>query len=189
MSTATRPPASPAPGLSSGWSLALGILLVIAGVVALLFPVMAAFAASLYIGWFALIAGAIAIAVAIRTRAEPEFGWRLLMGVVYVALGLILVANPIAGAVSLAIFVAAMMAALGVVEIALALRIKPRRGWGWVLANGILSLGLAILIAIGWPLGSLVLIGYLVGFQIITCGVARIAVALASSKAASAAAA
>jgi uncharacterized membrane protein HdeD (DUF308 family) len=39
---------------------------------------------------------------------------------------------------------------------------------------------LAILIAIGWPLGSLVLIGYLVGFQIITCGVARIAVALAS---------
>ena len=188
MSTATRPPATPAPGLSSGWSLALGIVLVIAGGVALLFPVMAAVAASLYIGWFALIAGAIAIVVAIRTRGEPDFGWRLLMGVVYVVLGLILVANPIAGAVSLAIFVAAMMAALGIVEVALALRIKPRRGWGWVLANGILSLVLAILIAIGWPLGSLVLIGYLVGFQIITCGVARIAVALASSKAAPAAA-
>ena len=189
MSATPKPPPQPSHGLSSGWSLALGIALIIAGVLAVLYPVMAAVAASLYIGWFALIAGAIAIAVAIKTRAAPDFGWRLLMGVVYVALGLILVANPIAGAVSLAIFVAAMMAALGVVEIALALRIKPRRGWGWVLANGILSLGLAILIAIGWPLGSLVLIGYLVGFQIITCGVARIAVALASSKAASAAAA
>jgi len=189
MSTATRPPATPAPGLSPGWSLALGIALVIAGVVALLFPVMAAVAASLYIGWFALIAGAIAVVVAIRTRTEPDFGWRLLMGVVYVVLGLILVSNPIAGAASLAIFVGAMMAALGIVEIALALRIKPHRGWGWILANGILSLGLAILIAIGWPLGSLVLIGYLVGFQIITCGVARIAVALVSSKAAPATAA
>jgi uncharacterized membrane protein HdeD (DUF308 family) len=187
MSTATRPPASPT-GLSSGWSLALGILLVIAGVVALLFPAMAAVAASLYIGWFALIAGAIAIAVAISTRAEPEFGWRLFMGVVYVALGLLLVANPVAGAVSLALFVGAMMAVLGVVEIALALRIRPHRGWGWLLANGVLSLVLAILIAIGWPLGSLVLIGYLVGFQIVTCGVARIAVALASRSAAPAAA-
>jgi uncharacterized membrane protein HdeD (DUF308 family) len=183
MSTATRPSAPPAPGLSPGWSLALGIALVIAGVVALLFPVMAAVAASLYIGWFALIAGAIAIAVAIKTRAEPEFGWRLFMGVVYVALGFLLVANPVAGAASLALFVGAMMAVLGVVEIALALRIKPRRGWGWVLANGILSLVLAILIAIGWPLGSLVLIGYLVGFQIITCGVARIAIALAARSA------
>jgi len=180
MSTATRPPAPPAPGLSSGWSLALGIALVIAGVVALLFPVMAAVAASLYIGWFALIAGAISIAVAIKTRAEPEFGWRLFMGVVYVALGFLLVANPIAGAVSLALFVGAMMAVLGVVEIVLALRMKPRRGWGWVLANGVLSLVLAILIAIGWPLGSLVLIGFLVGFQIITCGVARLAIAFAS---------
>jgi uncharacterized membrane protein HdeD (DUF308 family) len=180
MSTAAQSSATPAPGLSSGWSLALGIALVIAGVVALLFPAMAAVAASLYIGWFALIAGAIAIAVAIKTRAEPEFGWRLFMGVVYVALGFLLVANPVAGAVSLALFVGAMMAVLGVVEIVLALRIKQRRGWGWLLANGILSLLLAILIAIGWPLGSLVLIGFLVGFQIITCGVARIAIALAS---------
>jgi uncharacterized membrane protein HdeD (DUF308 family) len=91
--------------------------------------------------------------------------------------------------VSLALFVGAMMAVQGVVEIVLALRIKPRRGWGWVLANGILSLVLAILIAIGWPLGSLVLIGYLVGFQIITCGVARIAIALAARNAIPAAAA
>jgi len=158
---------------------------VIAGIAALLFPVIAAVAATLYIGWFALIAGAIAIGVAIKTRAEPEFGWRLLVGVVYGALGFLLVANPLAGAASLALFVGALMAVSGVVEIVLAQRIKPRLGWGWLLANGIVSIVLAILIAIGWPLGSLVLIGYLVGFQIITCGVARIAMALASREAAS----
>ena len=180
MSTATPSPASRAPVLSSGWSLALGILLVIAGVAALLFPVIAAVAATLYLGWFALIAGAIAIVVAIKTRAEPEFGWRLLVGVVYVALGILLVANPVAGAASLALLVGALLAAAGVVEIALAFRLQPHRGWGWLLANGILSIVLAILIAIGWPLGSLVLIGYLVGFQIIMCGVARIAIGLAA---------
>ena len=185
MTTAAQPPAS----LSPGWSLALGILLVIAGVLALVYPVLAAVTAALYVGWFALIAGVIAIVVAIQTRSEPQFGWRLAVGVLYVLLGFLLVANPIAAAASLALLVGALMAASGVVEIMLAFRHKPNAGWGWLLANGILSLVLAIMIAIGWPLGSLVLIGYLVGFQIITCGVVRIALASAARKAAPAAAA
>jgi uncharacterized membrane protein HdeD (DUF308 family) len=178
MSTATQNPPSLSPRLSPGWSLALGILLLIAGVAALLYPVIAAVAAALYVGWFALIAGVIAIAIAIKTRAEPEFGWRLLVGVLYLLLGFMLVANPIAGAASLALFVGALLAVAGVVEIILAFRLKPHKGWGWLLANGIVSIALAILIAIGWPLESLVLIGYLVGFQIIFCGVARIALGM-----------
>ena len=178
MSTATQTPPSFTTKLSPGWSLALGVLLLIAGVAALLYPVVAAVAAALYVGWFALIAGVIAIAIAIKTRAEPEFGWRLLVGVVYLALGSLLVANPIAGAASLALIVGALLAVAGVVEIVLAFRVKPHKGWGWLLANGIVSIGLAILIAIGWPLESLVLIGYLVGFQIIFCGVARIALGM-----------
>jgi uncharacterized membrane protein HdeD (DUF308 family) len=173
----------PSTGLSPGWSLALGILLVIAGVVALVFPLLAAVTAVLYIGWFALIAGIIAIVVAIRTRSEPHFGWRLAVGVLYIVLGFLLVANPIAGAASLALLVGAVMAAFGIVEIMLAFRHRPKSGWGWLLANGILSIVLAILIAIGWPLGSLVLIGYLVGFQIITCGIARLGLAMAARKA------
>jgi uncharacterized membrane protein HdeD (DUF308 family) len=178
MSTSAQPLAS----LSPGWSLALGVLLVIAGVMALVYPVVASITAALYIGWFAVIAGVIAIVVAIQTRAEPDFGWRLAMGVVYLGLGFLLVTNPVAGAASLALLVGALMVASGVVELMLALRMKPRAGWGWLLANGFLSIVLAIMIAVGWPLGSLVLIGYLVGFQIITCGIARIALSMAARK-------
>jgi uncharacterized membrane protein HdeD (DUF308 family) len=182
MTTTARPPAA-SPSLSPGWSLALGILLVIAGILALIAPVVAAVAAALYVGWFAIVAGVIAVVVAIRTRSEANFGWRVAVGVLYVLLGFMLVANPAAGAASLALLVGALMAGSGVVEIMLALKLRPRAGWGWVMANGILSIGLAILIAIGWPLGSLVLIGYLVGFQIIMCGVARIALGMAAKKA------
>ena len=184
MSTATQARPTFAPVLSSGWSLALGILLIIAGGAALVFPMLAAVAAALYIGWFALIAGAIAIAIAIKTRSEPHFGWRFLVGVVYLALGFLLVANPLAGAASLALFVGALLAVAGVVEIALAFRIKPHKGWGWLLANGVVSIVLAVLIAIGWPLDSLLLIGYLVGFQIIACGIARIALGMGARGAA-----
>ena len=180
--------ADPFPTLSPGWSLALGVLLVIAGIIALLSPVLASITLALYIGWFALIAGVIAIVVAIRTRAEPDFGWRVAMGVVYLGLGFLLVSNPVVGAKTLALFVGAFMVASGVVEIMLAVHLKPRAGWGWLLANGLISVLFAVLIAVGWPYGSLVLIGYLVGFQIITCGVARIALALAAKKTAPAAA-
>ena len=91
MSSTVQPPTA----MSPGWSLALGILLVIAGVVALIFPLLAAVTAALYIGWFALVAGVIAIVVAIRTRSEPHFGWRLAVGVLYIVLGFLLVANPV----------------------------------------------------------------------------------------------
>ena len=168
--------------LSPGWSLALGILLTIAGVLALIFPVIAAVTAALYIGWTALVAGAIAVVIAIKTRTEPQFGWRAAVGVLYVVLGLLLVANPVAAAASLALLVGALMAASGVVEIMLAFRHRPKRGWGWLLASGIVAILFAVLIAIGWPLASLVLIGYLIGFQIISCGVARIALAMAARK-------
>jgi len=170
--------AQPSLSISPGWSLVLGILLVIAGALALVFPVMAAVAASLYVGWFAIIAGVIELVVAIRTRSEPHFGWRLVEALVYLVLGFLLVRNPIAGAASLALVVGALIAASGVVEIMLAVRHKPKKGWGWLLTSGILSILFAVLIAIGWPLGSLVLIGYLVGFQIIMAGVARIAMGL-----------
>jgi uncharacterized membrane protein HdeD (DUF308 family) len=183
MSTTAAPLST---SMSPGWSLALGILLVIAGVLALVFPVIAAVTAALYIGWFALIAGVIALVVAIRTRNEPQLGWRIAVGVLYLVLGFFLVANPIAAAASLAVIVGALMAASGVVDIMLAYRHKPRAGWGWLLADGILSILLALLILIGWPFDSLVLIGYLVGFQIIACGVARIALGASARRAVSA---
>ena len=178
----------PSLNLSPGWSLALGILLVIAGVAALIFPFLAAVTAALYIGWFALIAGVIAIWVAISTRSEPHLGWRLAVGVLYIVLGFLLVGNPVAGAASLALLVGAVMTVSGIVEIMLAIRRRPHSGWGWLLASGILSILFALLIVIGWPLGSLVLIGYLVGFQIISIGLARIMLAMAAKKAQPAAA-
>ena len=60
MTTATQPPVTPTT-LSPGWSLALGILLVVAGIIALIHPGMTAVLAAVYVGWFALVSGVIAI--------------------------------------------------------------------------------------------------------------------------------
>jgi uncharacterized membrane protein HdeD (DUF308 family) len=57
----------------------------------------------------------------------------------------------------------------------LAFRLKPLAGWGWVLFNALLSIAVAILIAIGWPQSSVAFIGFLTGLSLISSGIWRIA--------------
>jgi uncharacterized membrane protein HdeD (DUF308 family) len=88
-------------------------------------------------------------------------------------LGIAILVLPLAGVASLALLVAAFLFAGGITRTALAFRFKPRRGWGWVLFDGLLSIGLAILIAIGWPQSSLAFVGLLTGFTLISAGIWR----------------
>ena len=68
----------------------------------------------------------------------------------------------------------AFLFASGITRTVLAFRLKPQRGWGWILFDGLLSIGLALLIAIGWPQSSLAFIGLLTGFTLILTGIWRI---------------
>jgi len=61
----------------------------------------------------------------------------------------------------------------------LAFKRRPRRGWGWILFDGALSIVLAILIAAGWPSSSITIIGLLAGFSLISAGMWRIMLARA----------
>jgi uncharacterized membrane protein HdeD (DUF308 family) len=92
-------------------------------------------------------------------------------------LGIAVLLLPAAGVASLALLVGAILLVGGIIRTALAWRLRPRRGWGWVLFDGLLSIVLAILIAIGWPQSSLPIIGLLTGFSLISAGIWRILLA------------
>ena len=161
---------------SSGWQLAWGIVLIAIGALAVVMPGVAALATALVFGWLLVFGGAaeIAYAVQTRTRTRPGFGWKLASGILTLVLGIALVVLPLAGAASLALLVAAFLFAGGIARTVLAFRFKPQRGWGWILFDGLLSLGLAILIAVGWPESSIAFIGLLTGFTLISTGIWRI---------------
>ena len=79
-----------------------------------------------------------------------------------------------AGVASLAMLVGAFLFVGGITRIALAFKLKPQRGWGWVLFDGLLSVVIAALIAFGWPESSVAFIGLLAGFWLIWAGLWRI---------------
>lgn len=163
---------SAAPG--RGWQIAWGVLLIVAGVLAVMMPAIAALATAVVFAWLLIFGGAFEIAYAYHTRAHDGFGWKLASGIVTLLLGIAILVIPVAGVLSLALLVGAFLFLGGITRISLAFRIRPRRGWGWVLFDGLLSIVLAILIAIRWPQSSLAIIGLLTGFSLIMTGIWRI---------------
>ena len=159
---------------STGWQIAWGILLIISGILAVLMPGIAALATALIFAWLLIFGGGCEIAYAIQTRDKDGFGWKLASGILTLVLGIAILVLPLAGAASLALLVGAFLFAGGITRTVLAFRLKPQRGWGWILFDGLLSIGLAVLIAIGWPQSSLAFIGLLTGFTLILTGIWRI---------------
>lgn len=157
-----------------GWQTVWGVLLIVSGILAVLMPGIAALATALIFAWLLIFGGACEVAYAVQTRSKGAFGWKLASGIVTLVLGVAILGIPLAGVASLALLVGAFLFAGGIARTMLAFRFKPQRGWGWILFDGLLSIGLAILIAIGWPQSSLALIGLLTGFTLIMTGIWRI---------------
>jgi uncharacterized membrane protein HdeD (DUF308 family) len=170
--------AQSAPGLGSrphrGWSIAWGILLIIMGILALLMPEIAAFATVLTLGWLLIVAGIVEIVHSFQTRHRAGFGWKLAAGIITLILGLLILFFPIAGVATLALWIGAFIFAGGIVRVILAFRVKPAKGWGWVLFDGILAIIIGGLIAWGWPASSIAFIGLLTGFWLLFSGIWRI---------------
>jgi len=173
--TGTHPERAPSTFASGeGWHVAWGVLLIVAGVLAVLMPGIAALATILWLGWLLVFGGGFEIAYAIHTRAQGGFGWKVASGIVTLVLGIAILVVPTAGIATLALLVGAFLFVGGILRTVLAFHFRPRRGWGWILFDGVLSIVLAIAIAVGWPASSIAFIGLLTGFTLIVTGIWRI---------------
>jgi uncharacterized membrane protein HdeD (DUF308 family) len=173
---ATAQPASSANphGHRRGWSIAWGILLIVIGILALLMPEVAALATVLTLAWLLIFAGVVELVHAFQTRRRSGFGWKLAAAIITLILGLCILLFPVAGIATLALWIGAFIFAGGIVRLILAFRVRPAKGWGWVLFDGLLAIVIGGLIAWGWPASSIGFIGLLTGFWLLFSGVWRI---------------
>ena len=164
------------PGLrkAGGWVIVWGAALIVAGIVAIVEPAVAAVATALLLAWVFVFAGVVELVYAYQQRAHDGLAWKIISGLSLLALGVYMLVFPIASIATLALLIACFLAASGVSSVLLAFRLRPRQGWGWVLFDGALSLAIAILIASGWPQNSIDFVGILVGFCLISGGLWRI---------------
>jgi uncharacterized membrane protein HdeD (DUF308 family) len=171
-----------ATSLHDHWVLYLieGIVLVVLGATAIVIPPLATLAATIVIGWLLLVSGIFGLATTLWMRQAPGFWWSIASGVLGVVVGLLLLASPVRGALSLTLVLVAFFIIEGVVSIMFALDHKRELSgqWGWMLASGIVDLILALMIFAGLPSTAAWAIGLLVGINLVFGGVALISMAL-----------
>jgi uncharacterized membrane protein HdeD (DUF308 family) len=166
-----------------GWFLALGIVLLVAGLAAIAFPLLSGIAAKVVLGWLFLIGGVMMIIHAFQAPAWGGFLWELLIGLLYVFVGGYLAFFPLAGLLTLTIVIAALFIAEGVFESIMAFRVRPHEGWVWLLLSGIAALAVGVIIAMGLPESSIWALGLLVGINLLFSGWSYIFLALAGRRA------
>jgi uncharacterized membrane protein HdeD (DUF308 family) len=164
------------------WGLFLfeGIVLLILGVLAVLAPVIASVAATIFFGWILLISGIVGLVTTFRARQAPGFWWALLSDLVAIVAGVVLLWRPLLGTLSLTAVLIAFLFVEGIFTIMYAL--EHRSGlsgrWGWMLASGIVDVVLAIILFVGLPGTALWALGLLVGINLLFGGWALIMIAL-----------
>jgi uncharacterized membrane protein HdeD (DUF308 family) len=161
-----------------------GILLTILGLAAIIVPPLASLAVTILLGWMFLISGAVGLALTFWARQMPGFWWSLISAVLAVGAGIILLAQPVEGTLTLTIVVGAYFLAEGVATIMYALehRRELSERWSWLLVAGIMDLLIAAVIILGLPGSALWAVGLLVGINLLFGGASLIGMALAARK-------
>ena len=156
----------------------IGILLVILGVTAILLPFFSTVVIETWIGFVLASAGVSGIIYAIQTKTKDGFIWKLLLGALYVITGILLFVYPLTGILTLTLLLGSFLLTEGVFETILAFKLRPQRNWGWVLTNGILTIGFGIIVWFQWPSDAAWLIGTIIGASVLSTGIARIKMSL-----------
>jgi uncharacterized membrane protein HdeD (DUF308 family) len=158
----------------AGSSPLIGILLIVLGIVGLALPVFSTLVAETWVAFILISAGAAKVVYAFQTRDRGGFIWKLLLGILYVATGIMLFVYPRTGVLTLTLLLGSFLLTEGVFETILAFRLRPQQNWTWALVNGIVTLLFGAIVLFQWPFNAPWLIGTLVGASVLFSGVSRV---------------
>jgi uncharacterized membrane protein HdeD (DUF308 family) len=164
----------------TNWAIAISILMIVAGILAIGVPLAAGIAVNIVVAWLLIFAGIAHLMFGWELRRIGGAIWQFLLGVLYVGVGVYLLAHPLAGLLSLTLALAIYRFAEGVLELVLAFQVPTRSAKGWLALDGVVTLILGFMIWRTWPASTEWAIGTLVGVSMIFSGVSRLMLSMAA---------
>jgi uncharacterized membrane protein HdeD (DUF308 family) len=161
-----------------GWIVALGIVYLIAGLIALGSVVEATEAAVWVVGLMMIIAGVFEVIHSFQIKTWGRFIFWLLLGILYIIAGFTAFENTLMTAVWLTLIIGAALVASGIMRVFLAFNMKSASPWIWVAASGVITLLLGILILVHWPNSALYTLGIFLGIDLVFAGASWIGLGL-----------
>ncbi|MBB3952304.1 HdeD family acid-resistance protein [Aureimonas jatrophae] len=156
-----------------------GGLMALAGVLALLAPLVATLASAIFFGWLLLVLGVVGIVTSVRLRGSTGFWSGLIVSALALVLGVMILFDPFAGAVTLTTLLAIyfLLSGLSMLSLANAFRPSTARFWLPALA-GVLNIALAVLLVLGLPGTALWASGVFLGISLLSSGLGLLFAAL-----------
>jgi len=121
----------------TGWSIAISVLMIVAGLLAILLPLEARIAVNIFVGWMLIFAAAAHFVYAWSTRGTGSVIWKVLVGILYGVIGFYLLEHPARGLATLTLVLAYYLLIEGVMEIILFFQHRSGPGAVWFLLDGI----------------------------------------------------
>src|SRR3984885_6417589 len=159
-----------------GWIVALGVVYLLAGLIALGSVVMATVASVFVVGVMMIVAGVAEVFSAFQIKSWGKFLLWVLPGVLYIIAGFVTFENPLLAAALLTLILGASLVASGIMRIILAFSMKQETPWIWIVLSGVITLLLGLLILAHWPVSSIYVLGLFLVIDLVMAGASWIGI-------------
>jgi len=156
----------------SFWYILQSVLMILAGIMALVFPIISSVAIVIFLGWLLIFSGILQAFSLLDARHVPHFWLQLVSVVLSVLVGILFLRNPGAGLLTLTLLLIVFFMVEGISKIIFSLTIRPFPNWGWVFASGVIGILLAFYLWANTPVTAVWLLGVLLGIGLISEGAA-----------------
>ena len=153
-----------------------GIVMIIAGVLSIVAPFVAGVSAMIMLGALLLAAGVAECFLAFKAGAFGRGLLIFLLGALTVVAGVLTLSQPMTALATVTLLLAAYFFVAGIFECVAAFSARPENGWGWLLASGVVSILLGIMLWRQFPLSGIWAVGTLVGIRLLFAGFALFSV-------------
>ncbi|MFF0169996.1 HdeD family acid-resistance protein [Streptomyces prasinus] len=163
-------------GLKNGFSrlAALGVILVVAGLIGLVHTAVATLTTMVLFGWLLLIGGAVSLLQAVQARHSNFFWLAVIVAALNIAAGVVVLRTPAAAAEALTMFAALLFLTGGLFRLVGSVVVRGPQ-FGVTLLQGALGLLLGILVLATWPSSSQYVIGAFLSLTLLFDGLGLIA--------------
>jgi uncharacterized membrane protein HdeD (DUF308 family) len=167
---------------ASGWFIAMAVVFILLGMMAIIEPGIAGLAVTILVGWVLVFGGGAHLVAAFSGGGAGRVIWQVLIGILYIVGGIYFLSHPLLGLGTLTLLLTVIILMEAVFEIIAYFRMRGVGGSGWLLVNALITLLLGGLIWFHWPSSSVWAIGILVGVNLLMTGFSRLMFGLAARK-------
>jgi uncharacterized membrane protein HdeD (DUF308 family) len=163
------------------WLMLFGILLAVCGSAAIIFPpltLLTTFAAAVLLGVVLVVAGIATIVTSFWAGRWSGTAVQLLIGILYIVVGVMISDTPVRSAMALTLFISAFFIVAGIFRTVAALVVRFPY-WGWAVLNGVITFLAGVVIYRHFPESAIWVLGLLVGLEMLFHGWTWIMLSLA----------